>query len=321
MAPSRRKVFAVALFGAALLGGAGAWGQEVYHDNVVILLDASGSMKESMRATGTNKMTAAKAALKEVLNQVPETTRIGLLVFSGRNLKQPWAYQLGPRDDAALTRAIELPQPGGGTPLGQYMKMAADRLLQERQKQLGYGTYRLLVVTDGAAQDQQLVDRNTPEIMARGITIDVIGVDMKQTHTLATKVHSYRRADDPQSLKQAIAEVFAEVGSADGDAAQAEAFDLIAPLPYEVASGMIKALATSGNTPIGVKAGQPAQARQQAQQQKRQQPPQVPQSQSQPRPGKSSSKGVFGLPWAVIILVIIGLAIVRGGSGRRRRGR
>jgi len=314
-----RSLCAAALFGAALLSGAGAWGQSVYHDNVVIILDASGSMKESMRATGANKMAAAKAALKEVLNQVPETTHIGLLVFSGRNMRQrePWIYPLGPRDDAALTRAIDWPQPGGGTPLGQHMKIAADRLLQERQKQLGYGTYRLLIVTDGAAQDQQLVEQYTPAIMARGITIDVIGVDMQQTHTLATKVHSYRRADNPQSLKQAVAEVFAEVGSTDSGAAQAEAFEMIAPLPYEVASGMVKALATSGNTPIGARnTPAPNQAPQRTQ--GRQRTPQAP----QPVPAqRAPGGGAFRLPWAVIILVIIGLAIVRGGAGGRRRRR
>ena len=236
---------------AALAAGP-AWSEE-YSDNVVIVLDASGSMKGSLQGTGLNKMAAAKSALKAVLKKVPQSTRIGLLVFSASNLQDDWAYPLGPRDDAALSKAIDRPEPGSGTPLGQYIKVGADRLLQERAKQYGYGSYRLLIVTDGEAQDQNLVDSYTPDVIARGITVDVIGVGMKGDHTLARKAHSYRRANDPSALSRAVAEVFAEVSTPVTDLAHAEAFDLIAPIPNEVAITMIQALSTSGNHPIGEK--------------------------------------------------------------------
>ena len=229
-----------------------------FHDNVVIVLDASGSMEETLAGTRTRKMDAAKTALKTVLERVPASTHMGLLVFSSSNVKDHWVYPLGPRDDAALTRAIELPEPAGNTPLGRYLKIAGDRLLEERAKQFGYGTYRLLVVTDGEAQDQNLVDRFAPDIMARGLTLDVIGVGMKQEHTLARKSHSYRRANDPASLQRAVAEVLAEVSKPRSDAAGAEAFDLLAPIPTEVAAAAIQALSISGNDPIGT---QPAERR------------------------------------------------------------
>ncbi len=237
-----------------LLLGVGEWcdAQDVvYNDNVVIVLDASGSMSRSMRKTGTVKMAAAKMALKEVLKHVPRTTHIGLLVFSSKNLRDDVLYPLGPRDDAALMRAIDIPQPGRGTPLGAYIKKGADMLLEERERQLGYGTYRLLIVTDGEADDKKLVNRFTPEVISRGIIVDVIGVDMKGTHTLATKATSYRRADDPASLKQAVAEVFAEVSGSNNDATSDEAFAIIAPLPSETAQAMLAALSVSGNQPIG----------------------------------------------------------------------
>jgi len=226
---------------------------EEYHDNVVVVLDASGSMKDVLAGTRTRKMDAAKAALKAVLQKVPPSTQIGLLVFSAANLKDDWVYPLGPRNDEALLQAIDRIQASGGTPLGQFIKRGADRLLEERAKQFGYGTYRLLVVTDGEAQDQSLVDRYTPEVMSRGITMDVIGVGMKQDHTLARKAHSYRRANDPASLNRAITEVFAEISGAATDVAQAEAFELIAPIPSDVAAAMIQALSSSANHPIGTK--------------------------------------------------------------------
>jgi Mg-chelatase subunit ChlD len=223
--------------------------QEV-HDNVVIVLDASGSMMGKLPGTDMTKMDGAKAALKEVLKNVPQSTRVGLLVFSAANLTNDWAYPLGPRNDAELLQAIDRPIPRSGTPLGRYIKKGADRLLEERAKQFGYGTFRLLVVTDGEAEDRALVDRYTPDVVARGLTVDVIGVAMAGTHTLARKVHSYRAANDPASLQRALSEVFAEVG-ARTDTADADVFALIAPIPSEVATAAIQALATVDNHPIG----------------------------------------------------------------------
>ncbi|MBN2505459.1 MAG: VWA domain-containing protein [Verrucomicrobia bacterium] len=222
-----------------------------FYDHVVIVLDASGSMDQPMRDRRTRKMDAAKAAIKTVLATVPPSTRIGLLVFSAHGQGEEWVFPLGPRNDAAMTQALNRIQPGSSTPLGAFIKKGADRLLAERAAQFGYGTYRLLIVTDGEAQDTELVNRYTPEAMARGITIDVIGVAMRNTHTLATKVHSYRRADDPQALNRALREIFAEVGGPGKDAALGNAFELIAPIPAELAGAMLQALATSGNQPLG----------------------------------------------------------------------
>lgn len=245
-----RKLWAVALLGLSLVSIASA---QDAADNVVIILDGSGSMGAPLPGANTDKMTAAKAALKQVLQSVPESTRIGLLVFSAKGVNNDWVYPLGPRDDARLMAAIDRPIPNGGTPLGAYLKKGADRLLEERARQYGYGTFRLLVVTDGEAQDQPLVEQYTPEIIARGITVDVIGVAMNQRHTLATRVHSYRSADDPTSLKRAIAEVFGEIGGHGDDVSSAEAFAELAPIPVGVAQAMIQALASSGNQPIGLR--------------------------------------------------------------------
>ncbi|MEE2947412.1 MAG: VWA domain-containing protein [Verrucomicrobiota bacterium] len=216
-------------------------------DNVVVVVDASGSMGTHMAGTGRDRMTVAKDALKQVLAQIPDTTHIGILVFP----RGDWIYPLGPRKESMLAGAIDSIGEGGGTPLGQYMKRGADELLKAREKQFGYGTYRLLIVTDGEAGDRRLVETFTPDIIARGITIDVIGVEMASRHTLATRVHSYRNANNPESLRQAISEVFAEVASSDGGTAGEDAFELIADLPEVTASAMLKSLSTSGNQPIG----------------------------------------------------------------------
>ena len=237
-----------ALLGAVL---AGLWAaplgqaQVQVTDNVVVVVDASGSMGAPMG--GSTRMSVAKDALKQVLEQIPDTTHVGILVFPRGN----WVYPLGPRKESMLAGAIDSIQSGGATPLGDYIKRGADALLKARRKQFGYGTYRLLVVTDGEATDRGKVEAFTPDIISRGITIDCIGVEMASRHTLATKVHSYRNANDPESLKQAISEVFAEVASGDAGPGGENAFELIADLPEATASAMLKSLSTSGNQPIG----------------------------------------------------------------------
>ncbi|MBI5387945.1 MAG: VWA domain-containing protein [Verrucomicrobia bacterium] len=305
-----------------------------YSDNVVIVLDASGSMREVMPGTRTSKMDAAKTALKEVLKQVPPSTQLGLLVFSAANLRNDWVYPLGPRNDEVLLAAIDQLQPNSGTPLGSYIKKGADRLLEERTKQFGYGTYRLLVVTDGEAQDQNLVNSYTPDVMSRGITMDVIGVAMRGDHTLATKVHSYRRANDPEALRRAIREVFAEVAGSAADTAQAEAFELLAPIPTGVANAMIQALSTSGNHPIGTRPKSVA-ARAQAAATPSPKPPQVqspqpppPPRAAPPAPGPSSrghSSHLRGFWIAIPCLMCFGgvaalivLIVALARRGRRR---
>ncbi len=87
----------------------------------------------------------------------------------------------------------------GGTPLGQYIKEGADELLRLRAKE-PFETYRLLIVTDGEASDAPYLASILPDLVSRGISMDVIGVAMKEQHSLAKSAHTYRSADDPATL-------------------------------------------------------------------------------------------------------------------------
>jgi len=279
--------------------------QEVYVDNVVIVLDASGSMKSNMRGTSVPKIEAARNAIKEVMQTLPQSTRVGLLVFgSGAD---GWVYQLGPRNDGQLLTALQRISAGGGTPLGAYMKKGADKLLAARAEQYGYGSYRLLVVTDGEANDKKLVEAYTPDIVSRGIVVDAIGVDMARDHTLATKVHSYRRANDPAALRQAIQEVFAEVGKTGDGQSGESAFEELAGLPDEAAMAMITALVSSGNHPIGTRAGSGVAAA-------------PPAATPQPAPaGKPARRGRrSNRSWMVVVAVIVIIVLKAIRSGKRR---
>jgi len=221
--------------------------------NVVVVLDDSGSMDARMRSNPTlSKMDVAKRALLTVLEQLPADARIGIVLLNGDWHSEHWAYPLATVDRAKLRTAINQISAGGGTPLGEYMKVGSDAILSLRDKE-HYGSYRLLIVTDGEATDAHLVQAYLPDILSRGVWIDVIGVDMAGNHSLATQVHTYRKADDPASLEQALFEVFAE-SAGDASDATASDFEVIASIPDELAAAALQALSQAQNHPIGEKA-------------------------------------------------------------------
>jgi hypothetical protein len=227
-----------------------ATSQAMAGQNVVVVLDDSGSMRNYMRrASRVVKVEAARQALLTVLEKLPADAQVGVIVLNGGG-RDHWIIPLGPVNGSGLRAAIEKIRASGRTPLGARMKDGADALLAKREQQR-YGTYKLLIVTDGEAGDRNLVDLYLPDIISRGIVVDVIGVDMRQDHSLATRVHTYRRADDPQSLRKAIAEtVLSETAADSGDAGESD-FELLAGLPGEVATAALAALAGRGNHPIG----------------------------------------------------------------------
>lgn len=218
-------------------------------DTVVIVFDDSGSMKERMRRGGLRRIDAAKKALTTVLQQFPRDATLGIYLLNGARSQGGWLVPMGPVNKVAAVDALRRFEPAGGTPLGESMRVAADALLAERAKKL-YGTYRLIVVTDGQASDQAVLDAYLPDILSRGLVVDAIGVDMREDHALATKVHRYRRADDTDALASALVEILAESSNEDPIASEAD-FELLHALDDLDSAEIVKALATVDNQPVG----------------------------------------------------------------------
>lgn len=272
--------------------------QEAVHDNTVIVFDASGSMEGQ-------KLVMAKDALKEAVKAIPATTHVGLLEFPGSK----WIYPLGPLDSQRLNAAIDGIRAGGGTPLGVHIKLGADALLEHREKQHNYGTYKLLVVTDGEADggERFTVDEVVPEVRARGLTLDAIGVQMAKRHTLSTKVDRYADAQDFTAFVEAVKLTFAEVPTTDPAAAR-DAFDAIDGLDPQLGKVVLAAFSTFENHPIG------------------EQPPVRPASSDgsgQPDSGEEAAvNGVLVLMGiAVVVLVAIGALSIALSAGSQRRRR
>jgi len=276
-----------------------------YYDNVVIVLDASGSMTQTFQGTTKSRWAAATEALDVVVGALPDTTQIGLVVFSAKGGSSDWVHPLGPKDEAKLSGAFDSLRPHGGTPLGEYIKVGADRLLEARDAQHGYGTYTLLVVTDGRAGDPKLVDRFSADLLGRGLSLDVIGVAMKEDHTLKQVAHSYRRADDPDTLIKAVQDVFAEVSIGGDDQVGADAFEVTDGLPDLFAMALIEELAANRNHPIGTAPKPP--------------PSPDPATPSEPAPPPPPVKAPDSPACATVTLFTVGGPLVGLMAAARRR--
>jgi hypothetical protein len=216
-------------------------------ENVVIVLDDSGSMNTKMQSR-SSRMDAAKKALASVLKQFRPDTKLGLLLLNGARNHDHWAIPLDHLSANQATKLILSLHADGGTPLGERLREGADALLKLREKQF-YGNYRLLVVSDGEAEDRKMLDAYLPDILSRGIMVDAIGVDMSQDHSLATRVHSYRRADDDAALEKALQEVFAERIESSGDGSQ-EDYRLLQAIDDSTAKDVLAAISKSNNSAI-----------------------------------------------------------------------
>lgn len=217
-------------------------------DNVVVVLDASGSMSDGMVTKDnqrTTRMDAAKRVLKSTLLNLPKDSNVGILVFPRQN----WVYELGAIEPKRLNKAIDEIYSSGGTPLGQYMKYGADALLEQRKSD-PYGSYKLLIVTDGEANDSYEVENNMNLILARGIVVNTIGVDMAQDHQLATKSNSYANAADPQALLHEV-ETALKAEISEDDVASEEMFETISFLPNDSVDVILTSITKIQNQPIG----------------------------------------------------------------------
>lgn len=224
---------------------------------VVVILDDSGSMDRTMETSRQRRIAAAKLALASVLRSLSHDTKVGILALNSTVNGSHWVVPVGSLDPSRWSASLGEIRAKGGTPLGAFMRQGADELLQLRAKQ-PYETFRLLVVTDGEASDAPLLAGILPDLLSRGLTVDVIGVDMQADHSLARSAHSYRRAGDQTALADALSQVFAETTS--DDQTNASEFDMLSGLPDDAAAEIVKGLSAPRNDPLQLITLDPNQA-------------------------------------------------------------
>lgn len=189
---------------------AGAVAADFDTANYYVVLDGSGSMEERRCSGNLSKMDAAKEALLTFARQFPPAANLGLAVFDGSGLSE--RLPLGPLDMGRLSGEVGAIQAEGGTPLQNALALGYQALTAQGQRQLGYGEYHLVVVTDGEANEGQDPSPVVQHVLTRSpVVIHTIGFCIGERHSLnQAGFIDYRAADDPAALAASLTAVLAE---------------------------------------------------------------------------------------------------------------
>jgi len=89
------------------------------------------------------------------------------------------------------------------------------KLTEQAARQLGYGEYHLVIVTDGEASQGQDPTSAVNRLLAQSpIVVHTIGFCIRTQHSLNLPGRAlYRPADNPGELRRELAEVLAEAPS------------------------------------------------------------------------------------------------------------
>lgn len=184
--------------------------------NYYVLLDGSGSMLARGCSGETNKIRAAVAALERFVATVPADANLGLATFDSDGIGERVALARDNREQfgSALARV----RASGGTPLLSSIELAERQLTVQAQRQLGYGEYHLVIVTDGQPDPPR--EDPTPavrRILAETpIVVHTIGFCIGSDHVLNQPGRTfYLAADSPEDLARGLGAVLAEAPSFD----------------------------------------------------------------------------------------------------------
>jgi len=177
--------------------------------NYYFIFDMSGSMDES--CSGKKKIDGAKEAVTRFMKNIPDDVNIGLMLIgtkTGDDFAE--ALPIGSGNKEEFLSIINGLQPRGGTPLGEAIRMSVDKVVEQYKKQLGYGTYRIIIITDGVQTGIGLKEPCYYLAQHGFIGLYSIGLCMKSSHTLKNYSLSYRDANNYEELEQALVQATAE---------------------------------------------------------------------------------------------------------------
>jgi uncharacterized protein with von Willebrand factor type A (vWA) domain len=178
--------------------------------NFYVVLDGSGSMNERACRGDGKKIDQAKAALEVFSKAVPRNVNLGLLVFDSRGVSERVPLAAGNRE--AFMQQVLATNPNGGTPLRGAISIARQRLEEQARRQLGYGEYNLVVVTDGEASSGQDPRQEVNDLLARSpIIVHTIGFCISTHHSLNQPGRTvYKAANDRADLERGLEATLAE---------------------------------------------------------------------------------------------------------------
>lgn len=217
--------------------------QESLKQTLVVVFDNSGSMEEYLEGSNERKISVAKNCLINSISKLPTGSKLGLILINNTKTIEEESIN---KIDSNTYNKINSIEAFGGTHLSTPIIVGANLLLKERQKYKNE-IYRLLIITDGEAEDVDIVGLKVLEIMSRGITVDCIGLNMKKNHSLSNKVSHYMNANTKVQLFDSINQSLAEVSDTNSTVGD---FAMLEGLSNEDSSSIIYMLSETGNNEI-----------------------------------------------------------------------
>ncbi len=183
---------------------------DLFARNYYVVLDASGSMNERGCSGDETKIQAARTALASFAESLPAHANLGLQVFDARGVQHRLNLATGNR--AEFNKVVKEVRANAGTPLREAVRQGYARLMEQAAKQLGYGEYHLVIVTDGQADAGQDPTSMVNQVLAESpVVIQTIGFCIGSQHSLNQAGRTiYRAADNAAELRQGLADVLAE---------------------------------------------------------------------------------------------------------------
>jgi Ca-activated chloride channel homolog len=202
--------FAATLLCAVLLASGLAQGPDPQRNNILLVLDASGSMYLQLE-DGRYRITAAKEALTEFVTRLPAAPElnVGLRIYGSRIA----ALDEGACEDSILTvpvpgfdrelllREIRETQAKGATPIAYSLELAAQDLRAEP------GHKRIILVTDGAESCRSDLRDVVERLTGEGYEIDlrIIGFALSEAAAAGFRdLATFENTDSAAELAAAL---------------------------------------------------------------------------------------------------------------------
>jgi Ca-activated chloride channel homolog len=186
--------------------------------NFLIVLDGSGSMADVQCSGNLPKITAAKQAIAAFATKLRPDDNLGLCAFDTQGVTERAPLSL---NRSAFNEGLQAVRSDSNTPLGRAVKLGYSLLQKQARRQLGYGEYYLVVVTDGEADKgddpRDIVNKIVSE---SPVVISTIGFCIGEGHSLHREgMTYYHDATNLEQLNQGLESVLAESEFSDTPAA------------------------------------------------------------------------------------------------------
>lgn len=161
--------------------------------NIVILFDDSGSMMKRGR------IFKAQKAIITLLKSLKDSTNIAIYALNKKTVVELQPVENGVE---SAIKKIENIQVKGATPIGKSLDAITDILKRQKIKQSGYGSYTIIIVTDGKADSPKRMFKAVDRAIDNGFIIKTIGLDI-HNHKLK-KVTEFVEASSQKELTKAL---------------------------------------------------------------------------------------------------------------------